>query len=136
VVGDRRITTRRHESSIAAPRERRALHAVRHDKGSTAAGTGSLRRYAQLFGLPASAKTMIVGAPGLRSTQKFDGLPAATATYCLPPTAYVTMPPPIGPPVVKRYSTVPFFASKIGKSPGSSRAMTTLPSGGVPGATC
>ena len=34
-----------------------------------------------------SAKTTIVGAPGLRSTQKFDGLPDATAMYCRPPAA-------------------------------------------------
>ena len=48
---------------------------------------GTTLRTAQFFGLPGSAKTMIVGAPGLRSIQKFDGLPDATATYCLPPTA-------------------------------------------------
>src|SRR2546427_11489469 len=89
----------------------------------------------QLLGLPGSAKTMIVGAPGLRSTQKFDGLPEATATYCLPPTAYVTMPPPIGPPVLKRYSTAPFFASKTVKSPVSSPVITTLPAVVVTAAT-
>src|SRR5947207_2986370 len=65
---------------------------------------------------------MIVGAPGLRSTQKFEGLPEATATYCLPP-------------VLKRYSTVPFFASKIVKSPVSSPVITTLPAVVVTAAT-
>ena len=39
-----------------------------------------------VFGVAGIAKTSTVGAPGFRSTQKFDGLPDATATYCLPAT--------------------------------------------------
>src|SRR5262249_6115565 len=90
---------------------------------------------AEPLGVVLKDKTTTVGAPGLRSTQKFDGLPDATATYCLPPTAYVTTPPPIGPPVLKRYNTVPFFASNTVKSPVSSPVITTSPAVVVTAAT-
>src|SRR5262249_15190738 len=49
--------------------------------------------------------------------------------------AYVTMPPPIGPPVLNRYSTAPLFASRIVKSPVSSPVITTLPAVVVTAAT-
>src|SRR6185436_12692422 len=84
---------------------------------------------------PARAKTTTVGAPGLRSTQKFDGLPDATAMYCRPPAAYVTMPPPTGPPVLKRYNASPLRASKATKSPVSSPVSSRLPAVAVTAAT-
>src|SRR4029079_16994699 len=77
----------------------------------------------------------MVGAPGFRSTQKFDGLPEATAMYCLPPAAYVTIPPPTGPPVLKRYKAPPLRASRTTKSPVSSPVSTTLPAVVVTAAT-
>src|SRR6185436_3028155 len=83
----------------------------------------------------ARAKTTMVGAPGLRSTQKFDGLPDATAMNCLPPAAYVTMPPPTGPPVLKRYNASPLRASTATTSPVNSPVSSRLPAVAVTAAT-
>src|SRR4029077_15784898 len=82
-----------------------------------------------------SANTTTVGAPGFLSTQKFDGLPDATAMYCLPPAAYVMMPPPTGPPVLNRYNTAPLRASNTTKSPVNSPVSTRLPAVVVTAAT-
>src|ERR1035441_5562531 len=64
-----------------------------------------------------SANRNTVGAPAISLTQNGDGFPDITATYCFPPSSYVTTPPPIPPPVLNRYSTFPSRASKVRKSP-------------------
>ena len=78
------------------------------------------------------AKTTIVGDPLWPITQKSDGLPDDTATYCRPPAASVTTPPPIGPPVLKRYSTSPVDVSGLrdyGRSPPASHRGPLYPPG-------
>src|SRR5690242_13224348 len=70
-----------------------------------------------------SEKMMIVEEPG-GICQNPDALPDATATYCLPLMAYVTTPPFIAPPVLKRCSTFPVLAFSARKSPVNSPVKT------------
>src|SRR4029077_21208158 len=54
-------------------------------------------------------------------------LPLAAATSCLPPVSYVTIPPAIGPPVLKRDSSLPLRASSTSRLPSKSPVSSTLP---------
>src|SRR5882757_6943089 len=67
--------------------------------------------------------------------KKPETTPDVVATYCLPSTSYVTTPPPMVPPVLKRYSVSPLLASSTRKLLSRSPVNSTPPEVAVTAAT-
>src|SRR5690348_9664023 len=67
--------------------------------------------------------------------KKPDTTPEVVATYCLPPSSYVTTPPPTVPPVLNLYSVLPLLASSTRKLLSRSPVKSTPPDVAVIAAT-